>query len=424
MVPREGRPRVPLRWRQDPLALAEYVLGKELGPADEDGALREVFHDVEAFFAPTIDAPTLLDLFDDANLLGSTFGSVDQAVRQALKTVPKDFQSAYHRMLDRLGAVVGDVVPLLASVSSTPAHVASPFGANGEYQYPQTAGQLGDASYDEPIQGIWNTCSLVSAMVAVAWASDTADDWNLRLGSTGFSSAVQPWHRWHFFDFDRPAKQTVTLPTLEVEEDLPVNRKNGSAMHSRARTGELWPAFVEKAWVMQSAGMVSDRGTNPSFQQFQAVNNFGDPSDGIVALVGGSPDLQYDNGPGQLTDLLTKGLYTKPRLLSAMGVAEIPICAWTPASARRKDLHRGYRIKAQHAYAVLGIMRLDDEDHIVLRDPRPRRFGVRRAALPDWEAARANGSRTIIPINMDSGVGILPLSVFGEIFEGLGWCRT
>lgn len=418
--------RQPKKWRPSPYAIAELVLGRELPEGDEEAMLRKALLLTGPLDAPYPDSPTIIDFFDDVQLSRNLFDSVGDALRAVESLWPRRTHERLHMLvadLQRRNALE-TVVGVLANVNGLTFSTSMRGGQAlqvGSYQDANGSMVVEGAEFHDPVQGPWNSCWLIASFSAVAWS---VQDWSDRLKATGFTNN-RPWHAWAFFD--SPA-------AFEIEQDLPFDN-NGQALFTRSRSaGELWPSMMEKAWVMRAAGLSTDVGstTVPDIADYRSLDNdTSNIDDVLVALAGGVGTKRFrPEGllPGQTLFSVLDGVRAPWKQFgpSRTAMFKRPVVAWTgsDASASAENVLAtltSNNIARQHAFAVLGLLEVNQVSYIVLRDPRGKPCGLKPLPVSNWltEEVIRGGQRSVRLGK--SGVGAITVQDFEKSFLAVAW---
>ena len=186
---------------------------------------------------------------------------------------------------------------------------------------------------------------------------------------------------------------------------------------------EFWPALLEKAYVIKKAPASV---LEPEPIAYQSINNDTNQTTPPLAcqeLVGGKArgrTLKSTDGQNVFSDSELLGPGDGGQLTS--GVLTKPVIAWT-FDENAIDFWDKTGLWPNHAYAVLGVMKDSNHDHIVLRNPHgyptKERDGYARGS---WKAIGAPGVRNNgeVQLNTD-GVFAITREMFYKHFEHIGW---
>jgi hypothetical protein len=410
-------------WSPNPLAIAQLLLGENV-PA---GNLQEL---LEQAFAVKEQAA----IFDWAGSVAPRFELFQQladafSTPQNLAIVlehPLVVQALEQYHLDPMKRVLPFLVPIADALFTSPGAAAPAHGVTiaGEYR-DIGALTLDGASFMDPKQGAVADCYLISAMIALAWTEPEKWDKSVRAHKIAAASGLR--YQFQFF-----SGATTRDPSFEVGPMVPmkadihnkmlVDRESRPMPYyaSSSRPGEAWPAIIEKAYVMQSRHLGH---LDPSAADYQLIGDYGrEPQVACRMLVGGTCHW-HANDISHLTPPLSQTVRANcvPRCDDSATIH--PTMAWTWENVR--NMHplgwTSTGLFANHAYAVLGLMKQNDKDYVVLRNPHGD--NVQRPdcyAKDEWSARAGEGGVTRVPLN-DGGVFAIRADWFDICFDKVGW---
>lgn len=243
----------------------------------------------------------------------------------------------------------------------------------------------------EPVQGPWPDCWLVASMAAVAWSElDTFND--LLRACVPHDGPVSEV-RWRF---RHQVRERV------IENSFP-RAHNKARIHTVSGSAdETWPALVEKAFASRERRAEDDAGDgkNPTLAQYRALSRRW-PSEALSLL-----------GP---KDYKEEGIHLVDYVRACCPINKVPAVP-VVASTRESLDHRrdGYRIVANHAYAVLGLDELHGDTYVVLREPYGHLHKNQRI---DFDSVQFEG-RPPLAVGVN-GVIALPEQAFRQRFRNV-----
>ena len=200
-------------------------------------------------------------------------------------------------------------------------------------------------TYDDPVQGGQDNCSLIASLSSVAWVMygvkliciytgtnpDQSKNYNVRFwtGPTTFTDMA-----------------SNDIFPLDTSQNQPYENA-----HSRDKY-EIWPALYEKAY----ASKYHNAGNNPC-----PLNNGAwdvNPINPLKNLTGCTVQ--------KITDPAIYDYFTEIKNRCSSGKTLYPMAIWTKSSL---PVNCDGAIRKGHTYSVLGHMTKDSTEYIVLRDP-------------------------------------------------------
>lgn len=265
-------------------------------------------------------------------------------------------------------------------------------------------------SYLDPIQGSVGDCYLISAMIALAWAS--TDALTARLTSADFNPPAERSFEWQFHGDAGPEANRVRVSgRIMMAGAVPRYARSSSKV-------EDWPSLVEKVYVAKVSGANVAQGepTRLNYQSIDAKTEGSMPQRACQALLGGAVKGEILDSDAGRKIFLKDG-----RLENTSGVMSKPVMAWTKEDLGEADpdVWKKTGLWPRHAYAVLGAMVTDNRvKHVVLRNPHgadtdPDRRGYHPGA---WDP----DGRPTVALNKD-GVFAISRKLFYDNFEDIGW---
>jgi hypothetical protein len=187
----------------------------------------------------------------------------------------------------------------------------------------------------------------------------------------------------------------------------------------------MWPALVEKAFVIHTCSPPLAPNTNPGKSDYHLIGNRFQPQFACRMLAGGhahAPSVLHAGGqetPAQLVAGVCDeaGVTRFPTMASTVDLAsQTAGLGWT-----RTGLH------PNHCYAVLGLMPFPNPEFVVLRNPHhvqvnrpPGATEPLGYAQGNWKIRPADGEDRTVPLNQHT-VFALPLQWFDRCFDSVGW---
>ncbi len=390
-----------MKWAPNPYAIAQLLADRpEIAPVFHtdgkraDEFLREAFQVKEK----------RRTLADAVGLFQQLVEAVDRPMSTAeVMDLAPLRRAATGFAADQVQRVLPYLVPLTdakfaASGSSAPAP-----GESARTWF-EDSGRLtiDGTSYLDPIQGAVGDCYLISAMIALAWASPVF--WTTRLGSSGFDPPVQRVFDWQFFD-----KRGAESRRVGVSGRIPIAAKK-TPRYARSASGESWPSLIEKAYVVNARAAEADN-SEPTPADYQSIDRGATPPRACQALMGGRVRAELlDTPPG--AEIFSRD----GKLGTPSGVMSRSVMAWTKEDigVTDKQVWEKTGLWPNHAYAVLGTMR---SEHVVLRNPH----GVATEARDGYaEGQWETGERQPVELNKN-GVLALSRELFYRHFNNIGW---
>jgi len=223
------------------------------------------------------------------------------------------------------------------------------------WQYPPPPPAAGTYGLDIR-QGNSGDCYFIAALIALAWSTPT-----LLFGQ--FETTPPPTsppprnHRYSFRPFGTPASSPFTTPeTLAVDDTT-----HTLVFARRAPPNDvyIWSGIYEKAYAKYR-----QRGADPP-----AIEDLGQYNAlwALNEVINATTRSMVTTGATFLSDIKTRG-----GIAAAGGKTTKPLVAWTyhdQASTPGGSYSWDDLIVANHTYAILGYLRQDSVDYIVLRNP-------------------------------------------------------
>ena len=409
-------------WSVNPIALARLMV--EGIPVqsplwrDVEEMLQDAFavKDVAQIFDAESGEPARLQLFED---LVAAIRDRKRLADIELKQPVRDAIERFGR--DRIIRVLPYLVPV-TDAEFAPAGAPHSPDAPGRYVNIAELGDyiVGDVSYLDPIQGNAGDCYLISAISALAWSRPI--EWAKRVRSTAVGSGATGTYQFEFFSV-RDDKKT----SFPVAPTVVLNEKGQPAyaysFRFEDRRYEAWAAMYEKAFVMNCRCASAD----PKLEDYRWISEPEhrlSPEVACRMLWGGAEDIgcynaseDVDKAPKCITDRCDS---------DSRKVTKVPTMAWTGKFAPGGLNWRTSGLHERHAYAVLGIMRCENRDHVVrdhiiLRNP----WGVsptRPAGYADgtWKPGAGANGQPEVQLNQN-GVFAIRADWFNKGFKTVGW---
>jgi hypothetical protein len=390
----------------NPVAVAQLMTGAkpDLNDARAVNDLLKTAYDIDA-----------LHLFDGEGAAGERIELLNALARAADDTQSLDEVMKLRiakRAIDVYGYErVSRVLPFLAPLRDA---LLLPAGAPLQPHHlarwePCTPTTMGAISWQDPLQGTIADCYLIAPMIAIAWAAPAF--WSDRVHEA-FAGARDQTFPFAFYDGPATRGPPIRVPlSIAVDDDgRPVFARSSQRV-------ENWPGLVEKAYVMK---LLRRRG-DPSVADYLAIgiDHMRYPHNVAHLLGGGRPRTRhrFSRKPGgRPSDVVEH--YCKE------GVVRVPMMAWSwkhgvDAVSPVNWLEAG--LFPNHTYAVLGIMRQDNADYVVLRNPygcsvfRPGGYANGR-----WGFVSNEHGESEVLLNCN-GVSAISREWFDRYISRLGW---
>jgi hypothetical protein len=390
------------KWRPSPVGLAALLLGEDLGKvmrlpgADRIGHLEHLLDrafgaaNAEAVFYPGPGDYSLIDALLDAKMQGD-FPDATTAYHQLESQLDEQWKAEAKRLWSdcRPGfeALLATQLSVKGSVFETPDKPRSV----GRYALAEQPLVTNGALLLEPVQGPWPDCWLVASMAAVAWSElETFND--LLRACVPHDGPVSEV-RWRF---------RHQVRERAIENSFP-RARNKARIHSVSGSAdETWPALIEKAFASREKRAEDDPGDgkNPTLAQYRALS-LRWPSEALSLL-----------GP---KDYKEEGIHLVDYLRACCPINKVPAVPVVASTLESLD-HRldGYRIVANHAYAVLGLDESHGDTYVVLREPYGHLHKNQRI---DFDSVEFEG-RPVVGVGVD-GVIALPEQAFRLRFRNV-----
>lgn len=433
------------RWAPNPFALAAVALGRPIDERDAGAVLadlREAFRiDPEVLWQLGND--TLLGLLTDARIGAAGMRSTAHALIDVARQWVPD-HALYGRLLEQPTLQLGEAVKSILAEGGSPLakalavfsddkgltklegllpYVLSVAVADGPGGEPRTlldvrqteglgAGRqdqpivAGEVDYLDPQQGLTCDCWLIAGLIAFAWTYPQQWRHHVRACSVPAASAPLKFN-WTLFsgEASEPTPDHVTItPTWLID------RKSKVRIGAQSTdTGEYWPALVEKAYVRNKAreeGAALAAGAEPKLTdykriEFQSLHGELPKVFRIVSADSRMPEhwIQIDNPPAPAAaDRLAR-----------------PVNATVAVTKKRLPPGTPPGLIKNHAYALLGMVRLDGVDSVVLRDPYGWPSDARRSPADRGRRVQV-GDGTEVELG-NAGVFACPWDVFDKAFH-------
>jgi len=395
------------RWSINPFAIAELIEG---APPERDDAdalaafLTKVYQvtDLAALFDGSGGAPARMELFR----------SLAEAVRDPQKlddvlALPITQQVIGLYGKDAVARVLPFIVPIANAVLE-PQALADRYRIGSWHEVSQVT--VDSASWRDPMQGAIADCYLLAAMIAVAW------------------SLPRPWQA--RIDEAQQRRDDAGLPFAfyrastgldwgaRVRPTFAVNDSARPVFARSSQKDEAWPALLEKAFVVKMRGLTGE----PTPLDYQAIGDLRQEPQAAARMLAGGVERTRVAVTGGESDRLSTQVAA---LCDARGVTRVPVMAWT-----YDDTHGtgglGWSetgLFRHHAYAVLGVMREDDRDFVVMRNPYGTSLFRRdRYAVGPWSPGPGDHGESQVTLNTN-GVLAITRDWFDRCMRKMGWLQ-
>lgn len=210
-------------------------------------------------------------------------------------------------------------------------------------------------NYKDVNQGHLGDCYFVAALDAVAYTHPKLIEENLKENTDG-SLSLRMYHQ---------TAKGYEADTVNMSKAIPL--VNGRPTFARgADPTQLWPAYFQKAYVIQNATNGGKANSYPAIQG-------GFPGDAFSMLTG-KPSQRYS-----VTPSLGEQLFT---VMQRAHAGKNPVAAWTP-----DNLPEGGLVHGDHTYTVLGVTERGGQKFVQLRNPwgySPGNDGIFELDLPTF----------------------------------------
>jgi hypothetical protein len=406
----------------NPVALARLLLGEQAAARDwpqVEELIREAFkcRTADEVLYGTDRAPSVLDL------IAALSASVKRRkpLSHFIATAPGRELAKRMRDPHRLGQLVSLVAPVSDASFASDRDGAGPAALSTRVAHPGlTIGRYSNigplsiegVSWRDPEQGCTGDCYLISAMIAVAWARP--NDWFRLLNHAARGDPGARELRVAF----RPADAEAKRAPFRIPPRVPLDARGNLIYAHSAATREMWPALVERAFVMHQCGLRDD--AEPSAADYAEAGGARAvyPQDAARMLIGGRRRVAR-----HLPDEDPLGTAVAKRCDGAS--TRYPTMAYTTWKDRWLT-HPAWwftGLLPEHSYAVLGRMARGNRDYVVLVDPYGSHPQVPGYADGAWEdgAPRNRGEPVQLGVH---GVFALPESWFNRMFERVCWVEV
>lgn len=417
-------PDTPLKspsWSVNPVALAELIIGRSV-KSDKDSRdlararklLITAFRteQLEDIFEVGEKETSPLDLFQE---LANTLRVPSELAAFLEQTRVKEAIHIYG--LEAMRRVLPYLVPVTDAFFSPPGAGASPpSGIDiGSWQ-PVTNYAVGDLSYLDPEQGDIFDCYLVSSMIALAWSVPA--EWATRMNKSPDGSG-----RYKYTFFDGPV---ATYPDVMVAPSLPYNADIGKSPCARSSTdpAEGWPGLLEKAYMTlqrRLSGNPIPSGKDPTPLDYWYISeNRLFPHEACQLLAGGAKYCKLATDVPSLCQVVR----TRCAANGDQWVTTEPTMAWTAKNTGMMH-NLGWKqtaLNKNHSYAVLGIMKPNQKEFVVLRNPwgtvlLPKTIEAGLLVNGTW---KPDGAREV-RLGEETGIFGLWTEWFDKALEGVCW---
>lgn len=392
-----------MRSPPNPYAVAEQLAGQLLGKADGQEAdeflLAALFNDkasaqFQRMGIRTID--DVLHLFARMSALHDKPVTLNEALDFPLVRAASDAYGA-----DAIKQLLPFLLPITdvrfddeeAAPTSAP-RVGASYADTGPLV-------IRNVSYLDPKQGLVNDCSLIAAMIALAWTVPARLSESLQ--ASGYDPPRARSFKWKFHDERGEVVPVTVTGRVAVKENLLLYARSDPA-------GEYWPSLAEKAYVVRA---MQSRGTKPREpwpNDYQLIGNKVKPWHACQHLAGGVPNRELHNSD------LHGALFTRPEFTNAAGKVTLPLMVMSTEIEGFNDAWHTLGLYERHAYAVLGKMR--QSDHVVLRNPH----GISRPIKKQYSDTKFWDCGEQEPVELNKlGVFAIEPALFSKCFKWAGW---
>lgn len=273
---------------------------------------------------------------------------------------------------------------------------------------------VGGVSWRDPEQGCTSDCYLIGAMIAIAWARPHA--WLARLNRAVGGTADERVLRVAFHGHDGRS----VLRRFDIPPRVPLD-PHGNLLYARSPvTTEMWPALLERAYVMKVCRCDRRENAEPTVGDYYAAGaakaRF--PESAGRMLIGGRAKYAVGmEGEDALTAVLAR--------LCDGELTKHPTMAFTWWRSRSLPWPRWQeaRLLPEHCYAVLGRMSRRTRDYVVLVDPFGTHPNARGYARGSWAAGAVRNFGE--PVHLGHrGTFAIPAAWFDRLVHRLCWVET
>ena len=258
-----------------------------------------------------------------------------------------------------------------------------------------------NVSYIDPKQGLLNDCSLIAAMIALAWTVPARLSESLE--TSGYNPPQGRSFDWQFHEDDSQVTRVTATGRVPVKENLLLYAKSEPP-------GEFWPSLAEKAYVIRAMRLQGTAPREPWPGDYQLIGNSVKPWRACQHLAGGVPTRKLHN-----TDL-HDAVFSRPGLIATSGKVTLPMMVMSTEIEGHNDTWHALGLYEHHAYAVLGKMR--QSGHVVLRNPH----GISRPVKNQFSDAKFWDCGEQDPVELNKlGVFAIEPELFNTCFKWAGW---
>jgi len=273
---------------------------------------------------------------------------------------------------------------------------------------------VGGVSWLDPEQGCTSDCYLIGAMIAIAWSRPHA--WLARLNRAVGGTPDERVLRVAFHGHDGRSM----LRRFGIPPRVPLD-PHGNLLYARSPvTTEMWPALLERAYVMQVCRCDRRKDAEPTVRDYFAAGaakaRF--PESAARMLIGGRAKYAVDlGGEAALTAVLAR--------LCDGELTRHPTMAFTWWRSRSLPWPRWQeaRLLPEHCYAVLGRMSRRNGDYVILVDPFGTHANARGYARGAWNAGAPRNLGEPVQLG-HRGAFAIPAAWFDRLVHRVCWVET
>jgi hypothetical protein len=290
-------------------------------------------------------------------------------------------------------------------------------GAANNWVYDKPAATIDALSIK---QGCTPDCYFVAALIAYTWTSLAS------LGGAVDPDPAKPGCRVYNFRNKPINDNNSTRDTKSTQELLAVDTTRNLVFARPANNFSVWPSLYEKAYALFRLRPGDDRPAigdlsfyNPVEALWEVVGSTVYSRDVVFFRTSTSP-VTFDTAR-LMTDIRAKG--GNIPATAAGGRTTKAMVAWTYVSSTETPFGDSYTddlIVANHAYTVLGALKLNNVDCVVLRNPYGFSSGTTKAGVSDCTPTGGTWTNYVPPggFKISDGNFAMTADAFTRFFKG------